>query len=123
MFEQPILKEENLIVIKEIEIKPLVTQRELSAKLSISLGKVNYLLKELTKKGLIEVKNFTDSPGKLNKLQYYLTKKGLEYKINVTRHFLKEKEAQYNYLKADLEKSLSSINIAIDSGKSIDKKA
>lgn len=103
MSEHLELKEENLIIIKEIEIQPSVTQRQLSLKLAISLGKINYLLKELIKKGFIEVKNFSNNPGKLNKLHYHLTKKGLEYKISVTQHFLKEKEAEYNQLKQEWE--------------------
>jgi len=103
MFEHTILKKENFIIIKEIESKPAITQRQLSAKLTISLGKVNYLLRELIKKGLIEVKNFSDNSGKLNKLHYYLTKEGLEYKISITQHFLKEKEAEYNQIKQEWE--------------------
>jgi len=103
MFEQPVLKEENLIIIKEIEAQPAVTQRHLSNKIGISLGKTNYLLKELIKKGLVEVRNFTDNPGKLSKIQYHLTKKGLEYKIHITQHFLKEKEAEYNQIKREWE--------------------
>ena len=103
MSEQPVLKEENLIIIKEIESQPAVTQRELSMKLAISLGKINYLLKELIKKGFIEVKNFSGNPGKLNKLHYHLTKEGMEYKISVTQHFLKEKEAEYNQMKQEWE--------------------
>jgi len=107
MFEQPPMKEENLIIIKEIESQPEITQRDISKKTSISLGKVNYLLKELIKKGLIEVKNFSNNPGKLTKLHYYITKEGLEYKIRITQFFLKEKEAKYIYLKADLERLLA----------------
>ena len=44
-------------------------------KLGISLGKTNYLLRELIKKGLIKVKGFTETNGrgKLNKVQYNLT--------------------------------------------------
>ena len=103
MPEQPVLKEENLIIIKEIESQPAVTQRELSTKLAISLGKINYLLKALIKKGFIEAKNFSGNPGKLNKLHYHLTKKGIEYKISVTQYFLKEKEAEYNQLKREWE--------------------
>jgi len=103
MSERLVLKEENLIIIKEIEAQPVVTQRDLSKKLSISLGKINYLLNALIKKGFIEVKNFSANPGKLNKLHYHLTKEGLEYKISVTQHFLKEKEAEYNQLKQEWE--------------------
>ena len=101
MVERHVLKEENLIIIKEIEIQPAVTQRELSLKLAISLGKINYLLKELIKKGFIEAKNFSGNPGKFNKLHYHLTKEGLEYKFSSTQHFLKEKEAEYNQIKRE----------------------
>jgi len=103
MSEHHPLKEENLIIIKEIESQPAVTQRELSLKLAVSLGKVNYLLKELIKKGFIEAKNFSGNPGKLHKLHYHLTKSGLEYKIQAMQHYLKAKEAEYNKIKQEWE--------------------
>lgn len=103
MNEQNVLKEENLFIIKEIEAKPSATQRHLSTKLGISLGKTNYLLKELIKKGLVKARNFSDNPGKLGKIQYYLTKEGLEHKIELMQHFLKAKEAEYNRLKIEWE--------------------
>ena len=113
MPEQHLLKEENLLIFKEIASQPAVTQRELSTKLGVSLGKINYLLKELIKKGLIEVKNFSNNPGKLNKIQYHLTKEGLEYKIRVTQHFLRAKEAEYNQMKQEWEQLvLSGNNVA-----------
>jgi DNA-binding Lrp family transcriptional regulator len=67
MIEQP-PKEEILHIIKEIEIDPSATQRALSGRLGISLGKTNYFLKELIKKGVIKVKNFSTRPGKLGKI-------------------------------------------------------
>lgn len=103
MTEQHLLKEENLLIFKEIASQPAVTQRELSTKLGVSLGKINYLLKALIKKGLIEVKNFSNNPGKFNKIHYHLTKEGLEYKIQATQHFLKAKEAEYNQIKQEWE--------------------
>lgn len=113
-------KEENLIIFKEIESQPTVTQRELSTKLGVSLGKINYLLKELIKKGLVEVKNFSDNPRKLNKLQYHLTKDGLKYKIQITLHFLQKKEAEYNRLKQAWEQLVFNENgIAVDNKESI----
>ena len=114
MSEQLFLKEENLIIIKEIEAQPAVTQRHLSNKIGISLGKINYLLNELIKRGMIEVRNFTDNPGKLSKIQYHLTKKGLEYKIYVTQHFLKEKEAEYYKLKEEWEQLAPNGTIVIN---------
>lgn len=103
MTEQIFLKEENLIIIKEIEAQPAVTQRHLSNKIGISLGKTNYLLRELILRGLIKVKNFTGNPGKLRKIHYYLTDKGLEEKFKLLKYFLQIKELEYNKLKQEWE--------------------
>lgn len=102
MSEQP-PKEEILSIIKEIELNPAATQRELSQRLGISLGKINYMLKELIKKGLIKARNFSNNPGKLGKIQYYLTKEGLEHKMHLMQHFLRKKEAEYNNIRKEWE--------------------
>lgn len=103
MSEQP-PREEILSIIKEIEADPVATQRALSERLGISLGKTNYLLKELIKKGFIKVKNFSKNPGKLGKIQYILTKEGFEQKTQLTYHFLKKKEIEYNNIRTEWEK-------------------
>ena len=97
-------KEEILFIIKEIETDPAATQRTVSQKLGISLGKTNYLLRELIKKGLIKAKSFTNNPGKLKKINYLLTEKGLEEKLRLMQHFLKRKELEYIYLKEEWER-------------------
>ena len=99
MIEQA--QEETLSVIKEIEANPATTQRAVSKKLGISLGKTNYLLKELIKKGIVKGESFSTNPGKLKKVSYLLTSKGLEEKMRLTYHFLKIKEAEYKYLKEE----------------------
>jgi len=103
MSEQQFLKEENLFIIKEIESFPTATQRYLSKKLGISLGKIHYLLKMLINKGFIKAKSFSDNPGKLQKISYALTKEGLQEKMRLTQHFLHRKEEEYNRLKQDWE--------------------
>lgn len=100
-------KEETLFIIKELEANPNATQRILSKNLNISLGKTNYLLKVLIKKGIIKLKRFSSNSGKLSKIHYYLTKEGLEHKIQLTLHFLKEKETEYNRLKQEWERLVS----------------
>ena len=103
MIEQA--QEEALSVIKEIETNPATTQRSVSKKLGISLGKTNYLLKELIAKGLIKGESFSANPGKLKKISYILTAKGFEEKMRLTYHFLKIKEMEYKLLKEEWEKS------------------
>ena len=105
MIEQA--QEEALSVIKEIETNPATTQRAVSKKLGISLGKTNYLLKELIQKGIIKGESFSTNPGKLRKISYLLTPKGLEEKTRLTYHFLKKKEAEYNKLKDEMEHLLN----------------
>ena len=100
MFEQT-PKEETLNLIRHIESDPDLTQRELSDKLGISLGKTNYLLKALFEKGLIKAKNFSTKSGKISKIHYYLTKEGLEHKMNLMELFLKKKEEEYNRIKQE----------------------
>lgn len=106
MTEQP-QKEETLFIFKELEASPNTTQRDLSSRLNISLGKTNYLLRELILKGFIKAKNFTGNPGKLRKIHYFLTEKGLEEKFKLLQYFLRIKEAEYNKLKQDMEHSLN----------------
>lgn len=103
------LKEETLDIIKEIENNPSLNQRLLSQKLNISLGKTNYLLKELVKKGMVKIASFSRNPRKARKLKYILTPKGLEEKIKLTYHFLQVKEAEYNRLKRDYEKYMEGL--------------
>ena len=79
------------------------TQRDLSSHLGMSLGKTNYLLKVIIKRGLISIKHFTERGQQANKLKYYLTKKGIETKLRYTYHFLKKKEDEYLRLKQEAE--------------------
>lgn len=96
-------KEEILHIIKEIEDNSSTTQRTISDKLGISLGKTNYLLNALIEKGMIKYRSFSSNPGKMRKIQYTLTKKGLEERVRLLRLFLKIKEDEYNKIKQEWE--------------------
>jgi len=100
--------EETFRLLSELHNSPNLTQRQLSKSLDISLGKTNYLVKQLIKKGIVKMKNFSRDPGKLGKVKYILTGKGLGQKVKLTYHFLKRKEAEFNKLKAEWEKLKSS---------------
>ena len=104
MNEHNPIKEETLHIIREVHENPSLNQRLLSKRLNISLGKTNYLLKELAKKGIIEIVNFSTNPGKAKKLHYILTRKGVEEKISLTSHFLRKKEKEYKRLKKEYER-------------------
>lgn len=99
---QPI-KKDIFNILRALSSEADLTQRSISAHLGISLGKTNYLLKSLAKKGFLKIKNFTAGDKKLKKAKYFLTGKGLEQKIILTYHFLKEKESEYGSIKTEWE--------------------
>ncbi|MGA2331297.1 MAG: MarR family EPS-associated transcriptional regulator [Syntrophales bacterium] len=93
--------EEILKVLREITLTPEMTQRELSSRLGISLGKVNFLVNALIQKGLIKAHNFKNSHNKKAYL-YYLTPAGIEEKAKITYRFLKRKIKEYEQLEEQI---------------------
>ena len=94
--------EEHFAILRQIGKKNRLSQRAMAKELGFSLGKLNYCLKELQKKGLIKIKNFKKNPNKLNYL-YYLTPKGITAKTNLTINFMKRKMQEYEELKMEIE--------------------
>jgi len=95
--------EEKLEILRKISNKSNFSQRELAKELGISLGKLNYCLKELRKKGLIKIKNFKKNPNKINYL-YILTPQGISSKTRMTINFMKRKLREYDELKVEVFK-------------------
>ena len=93
--------EEILKVLREITQTPEMTQRELSNKLGISLGKINFLMKALIKRGLVKAHNFKNSSNK-NAYLYYLTPHGIEEKARITYRFLMRTMKEYERLKEEI---------------------
>jgi EPS-associated MarR family transcriptional regulator len=92
-------------ILRKIDKKPDTSQRELASELGFSLGKLNYCLKELKKKGLVKIDNFKKNKKKLNYL-YVITPKGIAEKTKITLRFMKQKMKEYEELKEESEKEL-----------------
>ena len=88
-------------IMRLLESEPELTQRQLSSKLGISLGGINYCIKALTQKGFLKLKNFKNSS---NKTRYYymITPRGIAEKTSLTVGFLSKKMAEYRSLKIEL---------------------
>ena len=95
-------KQEDLDVLRKIVNNPASSQRELAKELNFSLGKLNYCLKSLKKKGLIKMQNFQKNPNKLNYI-YIITPKGIAEKTKLTIAFMKRKMKEYDELKKEIE--------------------
>lgn len=81
--------------------KPSKNQRKIAQELGFSLGKLNYCIKALNKKGLIKIRNFKKNDNKLHYL-YLLTPKGIKKKAQMTINYLKQKSDEYEQLKKEL---------------------
>jgi EPS-associated MarR family transcriptional regulator len=95
--------EKTLYALQEIERNPNITQRDLAQRLEISLGKLNFLVKALMAKGMIEIKNFKNSKSKLA-YKYLLTPQGIKIKIELTHKFFISKAQEYERLKEEIER-------------------
>ncbi len=93
--------QDHFEVLRKIQKKPDSTQRELAEELGFSLGKLNYCIKALQKKGLLKLENFKKNPKKINYF-YVLTPKGITEKTKLTVNFMKKKMREYDELKKEL---------------------
>mgnify|MGYP001400593500 CR=1 FL=1 len=96
--------QDHFEVLRKIREIPESSQREIAEELGFSLGKLNYCLKSLQKKGLVKLKNFQKKPNKISYLQYVITPKGISERTKLTINFMKKKMKEYDELKNELEK-------------------
>ncbi len=92
---------ELLDILRMIYSKNELSQRKLAKDLNFSLGKLNYCLKSLKKKGLIKIQNFKNNENKINYI-YKLTPKGITQKTKLTILFMKSRIKEYDELKKEL---------------------
>jgi len=95
-------KLEALDILDKLQKNPEVTQRDLSQDLDMSLGKVNFLIKELGKKGWVKIKRVKNRKNKLA-LLYILTPNGIRQKLRLTRKFLRRKVKEYEKLEQEIQ--------------------
>ena len=97
-----IMDQDQFNILRKINLYPKSTQRDLSKTLGLSLGKINYCLKELKIKGLVKINNFQKHSNKIQYV-YVLTPKGLTEKAKLTPNFMKRKMKEYDELKKELD--------------------
>lgn len=76
------IKERELRVIEEVARDRNLTQRKMSHRLGLSLGTTNLILKKLTSKGYIKMRQLNRK-----KIQYILTSKGFTEKVKKSYWF------------------------------------
>ena len=95
-------KEIDLDILRYLSKSPNASQREIANRMGLSLGKINFIIKALIKKGFIKIENFSKNQSKI-KYIYILTPKGIINKIDLTKKFMERKMKEYDDLKNDLK--------------------
>ncbi len=94
--------QDDFEILRKVQKNPDFSQRELAEELGFSLGKLNYCLKSLQKKGLVKLENFKIKEHKISYLRYVLTPKGISVRAKMTVNFMKRKMKEYDELKKEL---------------------
>jgi EPS-associated MarR family transcriptional regulator len=84
-----------------LEANPHMSQREAARELGVSLGKLNYCVRALIRKGWIKVDRFKNSRNKAAYM-YVLTPRGMEQKARLTVRFLRAKVREYEALRSEI---------------------
>jgi EPS-associated MarR family transcriptional regulator len=95
-------EEAHYKLMRLIEARPGMSQRDLARELGMSLGKVNYCLRAVVRKGWIKANNFKNSHNKAAYI-YLLTSRGIEMKARMTVKFLSIKMREYESLRSEIE--------------------
>jgi len=89
-------------LLRMLEANPEMSQRDVAREMGVSVGKVNYSLQALIRKGWIKATNFKNSNNKAAYM-YLLTPRGIEEKASLSVRFLKIKMQEYERLKVEIE--------------------
>ena len=98
-------EQDHFGILRKIQRKPESSQRELAEELGFSLGKLNYCLKSLQKKGFVKLQNFQKQSNKINYLKYVITPRGISERTKLTINFMKKKMKEYDELKEELKRN------------------
>jgi EPS-associated MarR family transcriptional regulator len=96
------MNETEFKTLRELSEGGAVSQRELSRKVGLSLGGVNYVLKELIKRGYVKAQRFKNSNNKAAYI-YLLTPQGINARVKQTQFFLEKKLEEYERLKVEID--------------------
>lgn len=96
------MDESQFNTLRELARDGAISQRELSRRMGLSLGKMNYIVNALLQKGYIKAQRFKNSKNKMA-YRYILTPQGISTKMHQTYSFLQRKTEEYERLKNEIE--------------------
>lgn len=103
-----IQEDTNFRVLRILQERPDVTQREIAEIIGVSTSGLNYCLNALIEKGWVKVHNFSESKNKFGYV-YLLTPSGVAQKAALTGRFLQRKLREYEEMRAEIESLRSEV--------------
>jgi len=97
------MDESQFKALRELEKDSTLSQRDLSKRVGLSVGRVNYIIKALLDKGFIKAQRFKNSKNKIGYM-YILTPQGISERLIQTQAFLSRKTEEYEKLGTEIEK-------------------
>ena len=94
-------EETQFRVMRLLAENPEISTRQIADAVGVSNGKAYYCVSALIEKGLVKVKNFSNSEQKTSYL-YQLTPRGIREKALLKTKFLERKLEQFEDLKAEI---------------------
>jgi EPS-associated MarR family transcriptional regulator len=104
-------------VLKILERKPDLTQRQLAEELGVSLGKTHYVIRSLIDVGWVKLDNFQRSDNKWG-YAYLLTPMGIVEKAEIATQFLVRKKQEH----AQLQKEINELQEEVRKQQNLDSK-
>ncbi len=96
------MDESQFKTLRELAKDGTLSQRDLSRKMGLSLGRVNYVINALLKEGYIKAERFKNSKNKVGYM-YRLTPEGVAEKFRQTQTFLRRKSDEFEKLRNEIE--------------------
>ena len=96
------MDESQFKTLRELAKDSTLSQRDLSKRVGLSVGRVNYLINALLEKGYIKAKRFKNAKNKIGYM-YILTPEGVSERITQTQAFLRKKTEDYKRLRKEIE--------------------
>lgn len=96
-------------VLRLLQDKPDLSQRQMAKALGLSLGKTNFCVQALLQKGWLKLQNFSGNSNK-QAYAYLLTPEGIASKAQLTTRFLQRKQQEYMLLQAEIETLQKEVN-------------
>ncbi len=96
------MDEHRFKTLRELAKDGTLSQRDLSKRMGLSLGKVNYLVNALLEEGYIKASRFKNSRNKIAYM-YVLTPEGMSARITQTYNFLQRKLDEFDRLRQEIE--------------------